>query len=324
MFPAIRRQGGRGRTGDIAAGYCASTGARSGGGSENGGRKTLLLGLLAVLVPGELLVQRLSLASSRSMSGVCCTDWGGCAWSRSAPGSPPGSRVIDRLQEGQHADHHLAGPGPGRNHPRDDAVVHFQAMNPLEAAVDVQRPLRGDRARGTNLTAVHERQERPRRLLRDRDELNSAMALMIDSPAAEWDIVIDRVEIKDAPCPDTTKRFMSRQADAEGERRARIITADGEVHASETLAQAAEVTVEHPAALQSGASDGRRGCHRATIPRPISGTAPSLPHASWPTSATLPVSPTATASRPGQAPPRSTPPRASRPVTVYPVPGTVG
>ncbi len=73
---------------------------------------------------------------------------------------------------------------------------------------------------------------------------------MIDSPALGWGVHIDRVEIKDVILPDSMKRSMSRQAEAERERRARIITADGELQASEKLAQAAEVMAEHPAALQ--------------------------------------------------------------------------
>ena len=73
---------------------------------------------------------------------------------------------------------------------------------------------------------------------------------MTDSPALGWGIHIDRVEIKDVILPDSMKRSMSRQAEAERERRARIITADGELQASEKLAQAAAVMAEHPAALQ--------------------------------------------------------------------------
>jgi hypothetical protein len=76
------------------------------------------------------------------------------------------------------------------------------------------------------------------------------MELMIDSPALDWGVHIERVEIKDVALPETMKRSMSRQAEAERERRARIITADGELQASEKLGQAAEVMTEHPAALQ--------------------------------------------------------------------------
>jgi hypothetical protein len=73
---------------------------------------------------------------------------------------------------------------------------------------------------------------------------------MIDSPALDWGVHIERVEIKDVALPETMKRSMSRQAEAERERRARVITADGELQASEKLGQAAEVMSEHPAALQ--------------------------------------------------------------------------
>jgi len=73
---------------------------------------------------------------------------------------------------------------------------------------------------------------------------------MIDSPALGWGIHIDRVEIKDVVLPDSMKRSMSRQAEAERERRARVITADGELQASRKLAQAAQVMAEHPAALE--------------------------------------------------------------------------
>ena len=73
---------------------------------------------------------------------------------------------------------------------------------------------------------------------------------MIDSPALDWGVHIDRVEIKDVALPESMKRSMSRQAEAERERRSRVITAEGELQASQKLAQAAEVMAEHPAALQ--------------------------------------------------------------------------
>jgi regulator of protease activity HflC (stomatin/prohibitin superfamily) len=73
---------------------------------------------------------------------------------------------------------------------------------------------------------------------------------MLDNPALGWGIHIDRVEIKDVVLPDSMKRSMSRQAEAERERRARVITADGELQASRKLAEAAQVMAEHPAALQ--------------------------------------------------------------------------
>jgi len=73
---------------------------------------------------------------------------------------------------------------------------------------------------------------------------------MIDSPALDWGVHIDRVEIKDVALPETMKRSMSRQAEAERERRARVISADGELQASEKLSQAAARMADTPAALQ--------------------------------------------------------------------------
>jgi regulator of protease activity HflC (stomatin/prohibitin superfamily) len=87
-------------------------------------------------------------------------------------------------------------------------------------------------------------------LLCNREPLNQGLALMLDSPALGWGIHIDRVEIKDVALPESMKRSMSRQAEAERERRSRIITADGEFQASQKLAAAAAVMAEAPTALQ--------------------------------------------------------------------------
>jgi len=87
-------------------------------------------------------------------------------------------------------------------------------------------------------------------LLSNRERLNQGLELMLDSPAVDWGVHIDRVDIKDVALPESMKRSMSRQAEAERERRSRVITAEGELQASEKLAQAAEVMAAHPAALQ--------------------------------------------------------------------------
>jgi regulator of protease activity HflC (stomatin/prohibitin superfamily) len=133
---------------------------------------------------------------------------------------------------------------------RVDAVVYFKVMDPLRAAVDVQDYFAAiGQVAQTSLRSIIGKSDLDD-LLGDREKLNQGMELMIDSPAAGWGIHIDRVEIKDVSLPETMKRSMSRQAEAERERRARIITADGELQASQKLAQAAEVMAEHPAALQ--------------------------------------------------------------------------
>ena len=87
-------------------------------------------------------------------------------------------------------------------------------------------------------------------LLSNRERLNQGLEVMIDSPALGWGIHIDRVEIKDVALPESMKRSMSRQAEAERERRARVISAEGEFQASEKLSQAAAVMADTPGALQ--------------------------------------------------------------------------
>ncbi len=133
---------------------------------------------------------------------------------------------------------------------RVDAVIYFNVSDPVRAAVDVQdyRSAIGQVAQ-TSLRSIIGKSNLDD-LLSNREHLNEGLELMIDSPALGWGIQIDRVEIKDVVLPDSMKRSIARQAEAERERRARVITADGELQASEKLAQAAEVMAEHPAALQ--------------------------------------------------------------------------
>ena len=133
---------------------------------------------------------------------------------------------------------------------RVDAVVYFSVVDAVRAAVDVQDYVAAiGQVAQTSLRSIIGKSDLDD-LLCDREHLNQGMEIMIDSPALDWGVHIERVEIKDVSLPDTMKRSMSRQAEAERERRARVITADGELQASEKLAQAAEVMSEHPAALQ--------------------------------------------------------------------------
>jgi regulator of protease activity HflC (stomatin/prohibitin superfamily) len=133
---------------------------------------------------------------------------------------------------------------------RVDAVVYFSVIDPVRAAVDVQDYVSAiGQVAQTSLRSIIGKSDLDD-LLSNRERLNQGMELMIDSPALDWGVHIERVEIKDVALPESMKRSMSRQAEAERERRARIITADGELQASEKLGQAAEVMSEHPAALQ--------------------------------------------------------------------------
>jgi regulator of protease activity HflC (stomatin/prohibitin superfamily) len=133
---------------------------------------------------------------------------------------------------------------------RVDAVIYFNVVDPVRAAVDVQDYTSAvGQVAQTSLRSIIGKSNLDD-LLSNRERLNQGLELLIDSPALGWGIHIDRVEIKDVVLPDSMKRSIARQAEAERERRARVITAEGELQASEKLAQAAEVMAEHPAALQ--------------------------------------------------------------------------
>jgi regulator of protease activity HflC (stomatin/prohibitin superfamily) len=133
---------------------------------------------------------------------------------------------------------------------RVDAVVYFRVIDPMRAVVEVQDYQYAiSQVAQTSLRSIIGKSELDD-LLSNRERLNQGLEVMLDSPAAPWGIEIDRVEIKDVALPESMKRSMSRQAEAERERRSRIITADGELQASEKLSQAAAAMAGTPAALQ--------------------------------------------------------------------------
>jgi regulator of protease activity HflC (stomatin/prohibitin superfamily) len=131
-----------------------------------------------------------------------------------------------------------------------DAVVYYRVTDPVRVVVDVQNyDAAIAQVAQASLRSIIGKSDLDD-LLSNRERLNTGLELMIDSPALSWGVQIDRVEIKDVALPESMKRSMSRQAEAERERRSRVITAEGELQASQTLAQAAQVMAEHPAALQ--------------------------------------------------------------------------
>ncbi|MFD9433690.1 slipin family protein [Streptomyces sp. NPDC060002] len=133
---------------------------------------------------------------------------------------------------------------------RVDAVVYFKVTSPAEAVVRVEDyRFAVSQMAQTSLRSIIGKSDLDD-LLSDREKLNQGLELMIDSPAVEWGVTIDRVEIKDVSLPETMKRSMARQAEADRERRARIINADAELQASKKLAEAAKEMSEQPAALQ--------------------------------------------------------------------------
>ncbi|SDP59728.1 Regulator of protease activity HflC, stomatin/prohibitin superfamily [Streptomyces sp. cf386] len=133
---------------------------------------------------------------------------------------------------------------------RVDAVVYFKVTGPAEAVVRVEDyRFAVSQMAQTSLRSIIGKSELDD-LLSNREMLNQGLELMIDSPAVEWGVTIDRVEIKDVSLPETMKRSMARQAEADRERRARVINADAELQASKKLAEAAHQMADAPAALQ--------------------------------------------------------------------------
>jgi regulator of protease activity HflC (stomatin/prohibitin superfamily) len=134
---------------------------------------------------------------------------------------------------------------------RVDAVVYFRVVDPIKATVNVQNYMFAiSQQAQTSLRSIIGQSEMDQ-LLAERDTVNRELRRIIDEPTEEpWGIRVERVEIKDVSLPEGMKRSMSRQAEAERERRARIITADGEYQASKRLAAAANVMARDPAALQ--------------------------------------------------------------------------
>ncbi|GGR06668.1 slipin family protein [Kitasatospora griseola] len=133
---------------------------------------------------------------------------------------------------------------------RVDAVVYFKVVDPVKAIINVQDyNFAMSQVAQTSLRSIIGKSELDD-LLANREPINQGLELMLDSPALGWGVQIDRVEIKDVALPESMKRSMARQAEADRERRARIITADGEFQASARLSEAAKVMSATPAALQ--------------------------------------------------------------------------
>src|SRR5947207_15662526 len=134
---------------------------------------------------------------------------------------------------------------------RVDAVVYFRVVDPIKAVINVQNYMFAvSQQAQTSLRSIIGQSEMDQ-LLAERETVNRELRRIIDEPTeGPWGIRVERVEIKDVNLPEGMKRSMSRQAEAERQRPARIITADGEYQASKRLAAAANVMARDPAALQ--------------------------------------------------------------------------
>ena len=133
---------------------------------------------------------------------------------------------------------------------RVNAVCYFQVYDPVKAIVEVQNYLfASSQIAQTTLRAVLSKVEMDD-ILTERDRLNQDLQRIVDDLTDPWGVKVTLIEIKDVDLPIEMQRAMAKQAEAERERRAKIINAEGEYQASEKLAQAAEVIARHPIAYQ--------------------------------------------------------------------------
>jgi regulator of protease activity HflC (stomatin/prohibitin superfamily) len=131
-----------------------------------------------------------------------------------------------------------------------NAVVYFRVVQPDKAIVEVENFLFAtSQLSQTTLRSILGQSELDE-LLAERDKINRELAKIMDHQTEPWGIKISNVEVKHIDLPTEMQRAMARQAEAERERRAKVIHAEGEFQASQKLAEAAQVIEIHPMALQ--------------------------------------------------------------------------
>jgi regulator of protease activity HflC (stomatin/prohibitin superfamily) len=133
---------------------------------------------------------------------------------------------------------------------RVSAVVYFYVVNPSDAVNNVLDYYRATvQIAQTTLRSVLGQSELDA-LLSERERINRAVQAIIDEHTERWGLKVTAVEVKDVELPSTMQRAMARQAEAEREKRARVLLAQGEYQAAQTLADAAALIAKEPAALQ--------------------------------------------------------------------------
>ena len=133
---------------------------------------------------------------------------------------------------------------------RVNAVLYMKVSDPERAVIEIEDYLYAtSQLAQTTLRSVLGEVELDE-LLSDREKINAVLKRIIDERTDEWGIHVSAVEVKDVDLPEQMKRAMARQAEVERERRAKVINAQGELQASETLAQAARMLATEPTALQ--------------------------------------------------------------------------
>ena len=131
-----------------------------------------------------------------------------------------------------------------------NAVLYMRVRDPVKSVIGVENYLYAtSQLAQTTLRSVLGETEMDE-LLANRDKINSVLRQTIDTRTEDWGVEVSAVEVKDVDLPPEMKRAMARQAEAERERRAKVINAEGELQASEKLAQAAHIIGQEPAAIQ--------------------------------------------------------------------------
>ena len=131
-----------------------------------------------------------------------------------------------------------------------NAVLYMRVSDPAKAILEIEDYLYAtSQLAQTTLRSVLGEVELDE-LLSDREKINAVLKKIIDERTEAWGIEVSAVEVKDVDLPDQMKRAMARQAEAERERRAKVIAAQGELQASQTLAEAARTLATEPSAIQ--------------------------------------------------------------------------
>ncbi|HYY88021.1 MAG TPA: slipin family protein, partial [Chloroflexota bacterium] len=131
-----------------------------------------------------------------------------------------------------------------------NAVVYFRVVDPEDAVVKVLDYMRATSLIGqTTLRSILGQSDLDH-LLSERDKINAELQQVIDQQTNAWGVKVTSVEVRDLELPQSMQRAMARQAEAEREKRAKIIHAEGEFSASQQLAAAAQVIGSQPATLQ--------------------------------------------------------------------------
>jgi len=131
-----------------------------------------------------------------------------------------------------------------------DAVVYFRVIDPMAAVVKVENFWKATSLIAqTTLRSVLGQAEMDE-LLSQREKINQTLQEIIDKQTDPWGIKVTAVEVKDVALPEGMKRAMAKQAEAERERRAKIVNAEGEYQAAEKMVQAASMIAKEPVALQ--------------------------------------------------------------------------